>query len=43
MEKIDARSLSTDAQQQLRHQAIRLREDGRTYDEIVNRPGFTGG
>jgi transposase len=35
MEKIDARSLSTDAQQQLRHQAIRLREDGRTYDEIA--------
>ena len=35
MEKIDARSLSTDAQQQLRYQAIRLREDGRTYDEIA--------
>jgi transposase len=35
MEKIDARSLSTDAQQQLRHQAIRLREDGRTCDEIA--------
>ena len=35
MEKIDARSLSTDAQQQLRHQAIRLREDGRTYGEIA--------
>jgi len=34
MEKTDARSLSTDAQQQLRYQAIRLREDGRTYDEI---------
>ncbi|MDH3660792.1 MAG: IS630 family transposase [Alphaproteobacteria bacterium] len=35
MEKIDARSLSTDAQQQLRYQAIRLREDCRTYDEIA--------
>ena len=35
MEKMDARSLSTDTQQQLRYQAIRLREDGRTYDEIA--------
>ncbi len=35
MEKIDARSLSTDAQQQLRYQAIRLREGGKTYDEIA--------
>ena len=34
MEKIDARTLSTDAQQQLRHQAIRLRESGKAYDEI---------
>ena len=36
MEKIDARTLSTEAQQQLRHQAIRLREAGRTYDDIAN-------
>ena len=35
MEKIDGRTLSTDAQQQLRHQAIRLREGGKTYDEIA--------
>ena len=35
MEKIDARTLSTEARQQLRHQAIRLREGGRTYDDIV--------
>ncbi len=35
MKRIDARSLSTDAQQQLRHQAIRLREGGKTYDEIA--------
>ena len=33
MEKIDARKLSTDAQQQLRYQAIRLR--GRKYKEIA--------
>jgi len=35
MEKIDARTLSTEAQQQLRHQAIRLRRAGRTYDDIA--------
>ena len=35
MEKIDARKLSTDAQQQLRNQAIRLRKQGRTYKEIA--------
>ena len=35
MEQIDARSLSTDAQRQLRYQAIRLRECGKTYDEIA--------
>ena len=35
MEKIDARSLSREAQQQLRNQAIRLKKSGRTYDEIA--------
>ena len=35
MEKIDARKLSTDAQQQLRYQAIRLRKQGRKYKEIA--------
>lgn len=35
MEKIDARTLSTEAQQQLRRQAIRLRQAGRTYDDIA--------
>lgn len=34
MEKIDARKLATEAQQQLRYQAIRLRKAGRTYKEI---------
>jgi len=34
MEKIDARKLSTEAQQQIRNQAIRLKEAGRTYKEI---------
>jgi transposase len=34
MEKIDARKLSTDVQQQLRHQAIKLKKSGRTYKEI---------
>ena len=34
MEKIDARKLSTDAQQQLRYQVIRFREKGRTHKEI---------
>ncbi|MGB5567647.1 MAG: IS630 family transposase [Acidimicrobiia bacterium] len=34
MEKIDARKLSTEAQQALRHQAIRLKKTGRTYKEI---------
>ena len=34
MEKIDARKLSTEAQQALRHQAIRLKKAGRTYKEI---------
>jgi len=35
MEKIDARKPSTDAQQQLRYQAIRLRKQGRKYKEIA--------
>ena len=34
MEKIDARKLSTEAQQQIRNQAIRLKKSGRTYKEI---------
>jgi uncharacterized protein YerC len=34
MEKIDARKLSTDAQQQIRYQVIRLRKQGRTHLEI---------
>jgi transposase len=34
MEKIDARKLSTDAQQALRYQVIRLRKQGRTHVEI---------
>jgi len=35
MEKIDARKLSTDAQQQIRYQAIRLRKQGRKKIERV--------
>lgn len=35
MEKTDARSLSADAQRQLRCQAIRLREGGKTWEEIA--------
>lgn len=34
MEKIDARKLSTDAQQQIRYQVIRLRKQGRKHSEI---------
>ena len=34
MEKIDARKLSTDAQQQIRNQVIRLRKQGRKHSEI---------
>ena len=34
MEKIDPRKLSTDAQQQLRYQVIRLRKQGRKHKEI---------
>jgi len=36
MEKVDARTLSTEAQQQLRHQAVRLRKAGRTFDDIAS-------
>jgi transposase len=35
MKKTDARKLKPDVQQQLRHQAIRLRKSGRTYPEIA--------
>lgn len=34
MKKIDARKLSTDAQQQIRYQVIRLRKQGRIFKEI---------
>ncbi len=34
MDKIDARKLSTDAQQQVRYQVIRLRKQGRSHNEI---------
>jgi len=40
MEKIDARKLSTEAQQQIRNQAIRLRKSGRTYKDISEITGF---
>lgn len=39
MEKTDARKLSTEAQQQLRNQAIRLRKAGRKYKEIAEITG----
>lgn len=35
MEKIDARKLKPDVQQQLRYQAIRLRKSGKKYKEIA--------
>lgn len=35
MKKIDARKLPTEAQQQIRNQAIRLKKAGRTYKEIA--------
>ena len=38
MEKIDARKLSTDAQQQLRYQVIRLRKQGRNITKSVPLP-----
>ena len=34
MEKVDARKFSTDAQQQIRYQVIRLRKQGRKHNEI---------
>jgi transposase len=34
MKKIDARKLPTDPQQQIRNQAIRLKESGKTYEEV---------
>ena len=34
MKKIDARKLPTEAQQEIRNQAIRLKKAGRTYKEI---------
>ncbi|MEK6222359.1 MAG: IS630 family transposase, partial [Chloroflexota bacterium] len=42
MENIDARKLSTEAQQQLRNQAIRLKKAGRTYKEIAEITGVHG-
>lgn len=39
MEKIDARKISTEAQQQLRNQAIRLRKAGRQYKEVAKITG----
>ncbi len=41
MEKIDARKLSTDAQQQLRYQVIRLRKQGRKHSEISSITGVS--
>jgi transposase len=42
MEKIDARKLNTEAQQQIRNQAIRLKKAGRTYKEISEITGVHG-
>lgn len=39
MKKIDARKLPTEAQQQIRDQAIRLKRSGRTYREIAEITG----
>ena len=41
MEKIDARKLSTETQQQLRNQAIRLRGSGKKYKEISEITGIS--
>lgn len=41
MEKIDARKLSTDAQQELRHQAVRLRKQGRKFKDIADVTGVS--
>jgi transposase len=40
MGKTDARKLSTEAQQQLRYQVIRLKKGGRTYSEIAEITGI---
>ena len=40
MKKIDARKLSTDTQQQLRYQVIRLRKQGRKFQEISDITGL---
>jgi hypothetical protein len=34
LKKNDARKLPTEAQQQIRNQAIRLKKSGKTYNEI---------
>ena len=39
MEKIDARKLTTEAQQQIRNQSIRLRKSGKIYKEIAEITG----
>jgi transposase len=41
MEKIDPRKLSTDAQQQLRYQVIRLRKQGKKHNEISQITGVS--
>jgi transposase len=41
MEKIDARKLSTDAQQEIRYQVIRLRKQGRKHCEISEITGVS--
>jgi transposase len=40
MKKNDARKLSTDAQQQIRYQVIRLKKQGRKFDEISEITGI---
>ena len=40
MEKIDARKLSTDAQQEIRYQVIRLKQKGLKRSEISNITGI---
>ena len=42
MEKIDARKLTKETQEQLRKQAIRLRKEGRTFKEIGQIVGVNG-
>jgi transposase len=41
MEKIDARELITDAQQQLRYQVIRLRKQGLKFKDISKSTGVS--